>query len=278
MDYLELHLSITPNSEENRDILVAQLADLDYDSFTDADDGTFAYKKTSSKQSVDEDIAQIVIPEGVKISHSTKIIKDQDWNVLWESNFEPIVVDNNCMIRASFHEPIPNIKFDIVIDPKMSFGTGHHQTTHLMIKEVLKADIAGKNVLDMGCGTAVLAILAEMRGAQSIVAIDNDEWAYNNSVENIRKNACTKISAKHGDASLLTNCSFDIILANINLNILYADMPKYINCLNHNGILFTSGILVTDIEKLVEFGQSLNLKHVETQTLDNWAMVKFALQ
>lgn len=275
MNYHELSLKITPDTEENRDIFVAQLADLNYESFMDADDGLLAYIKAPDEHLIKLDVDKLFIPEGVRISFTSKTIENQNWNEVWESNFEPITVDNRCMVRASFHNPLPNIEYDIVIDPKMSFGTGHHQTTHLIIEELLNGDFTHKSVLDMGCGTGVLAILAELRGAKDILAIDNDEWAYNNVIENIKTNGCKHISAKLGDASLLKALSFDVVLANINLNILKADMLMYANSLNKSGILFTSGILVTDAENLIEYAKNFNLKHIKTKTRDNWAMVEF---
>ena len=276
MNFHELHLVVTPDTEENRDIFVAQLADLGYDSFMDDYDGTLAYIKASDDHSVANDVSQLFVPQGVKITFTSKIIKDQNWNAVWESNFEPITVDGRCMVRASFHEPMPNIEYDIVIDPKMSFGTGHHQTTHLIIEELLKTDLAGKQLLDMGCGTGVLAILAEKRGATNILAIDNDEWAYNNAVENIRTNHCEHITTRLGNATLLNGYKFNIIVANINLNILLADMQHYIRNLTPNGLLLTSGILSDDAERLIAHGQSLNLRHIKTNFRDSWAMVEFS--
>lgn len=275
MPYHELHISITPNTENNRDIITAQLADLGYESFMEADDGLLAYIKAQPSHCASGDMEQVIIPQGVSVTHSTLTIQDQNWNALWESNFSPITVDDRCMVRASFHEPLPGMQHDIVIDPKMAFGTGHHQTTHQMISALLNTQVAGKTMLDMGCGTGVLAILAEKLGASSVVAIDNDEWAYSNTLENIERNSCTRVKALLGDASAITGGGFDIILANINLNILLADMQEYIKHLNPNGLLLTSGILSTDTQQLIAHAQSIGLKHIYTTTRDSWAMVAF---
>lgn len=297
MDYLELHLRICPTTEGNRDIVVAQLADLGYDSFMDAPDGLLAYKgikptETRAKGDLDEqtysankngtifdvneDITQIAIPQGVTLQPSTKIIADQNWNAVWESNFEPIEVAGRCKVRASFHKPSPGVDYDIVIDPKMSFGTGHHATTHLMIEALLNIDLEGKHVLDMGCGTGVLAILAEKRGAASVVAIDNDEWAYQNTLENLRTNGCTRITAKMGNAALLQGQRCDVLLANINLNTLMDDMKKYVNCLNPNSLLIISGILESDIPTMEKFCQApeINLKLRNSAVNKGWARLE----
>ncbi len=276
MDYIELKIEIEPYSQDTNDIVVAQLADMGFESFADTETGLCAYIKapdyTMEKESMLKDL---LLPEGVKIKHQIDRIKGENWNAKWESDFEPIVVDARCMVRASFHRPISGMEYDIVIDPKMSFGTGHHQTTHLMIQAILNNDFTSKIVLDMGCGTGVLAILAEMRGAKSVTAIDNDEWAYNNSLENIEVNKCKRVEAICGDAKQIEGKLFDIILANINLNILLNDIPHYVKSLNPKGTLILSGILKSNIQAIQKRATEFGLSHLNTSTRDEWVMMSF---
>lgn len=274
MSYTELKIQLTPYSEEIAEILIAQLAELGFESFMENPPELQAYTKTALLEKLPSGfIGELVLPQGVSFAHQFINIEEKNWNEEWESNFEPIIVDNRCLVKASFHNNTPKADYEIVIDPKMAFGTGHHQTTHLMISALLKYDVEGLSVLDMGCGSGVLAILAEMRGASRVVAIDNDEWAYRNTLENIAINGCKRINAMLGDAQLLAGMEFDLILANINLNILLADMKHYANCLKTNGTLFMSGILDKDVRDMTqEIGKNgLTLQFVEYK--DSWAMV-----
>jgi len=276
MDYIELKIEVEPLSQEASDIIVAQLAEMGFESFADNETGLCAYIKapdyTLEKESM---LKELFLPEGVKIKYQIDRIKGENWNAKWESDFEPIVVNGRCLVRASFHRGMPDIEYDIIIDPKMSFGTGHHQTTHLMIEAILNDDFANKTVLDMGCGTAVLAILAEMRGAKAVTAIDNDEWAYNNSLENIEVNKCKCIEAICGDAKQIEGKQFDTILANINLNILLNDIPHYVKSLNPKGKLILSGILKSNIEAIQKKATEFGLSHLNTATRDEWVMISF---
>lgn len=276
MDYIELKIEVNPVSQETNEIIVAQLAEMGFESFVDKETGLCAYIKapeyTFEKESL---LKELHLPNGVKIKHHIERIKGENWNAKWESDFEPIVVNGRCLVRASFHRGMPDIEYDIIIDPKMSFGTGHHQTTHLMIETILNDDFTNKTVLDMGCGTAVLAILAEMRGAKAITAIDNDEWAYNNSLENIEVNKCKRTEAICGDAKQIEGKLFDIILANINLNILLNDIPHYVKSLNPKGKLILSGILKTNIEAIQKRATEFGLSHLNTATRDEWVMMSF---
>lgn len=276
MSYTELVISVNPPSQETNSILIAQLSELGFESFMEDDKGFRAYIKSIKDFSAEQAINSLFLPEGVSISFEVNSIADKNWNEVWESNFEPILVDNKCLVRASFHTNFPKTDYEIIIDPKMSFGTGHHQTTHLMINALLNTDVTGLTVLDMGCGTGVLAILAEMKDAAKIVAIDNDEWAYRNSLENVAENKCTRTEVLLGDAALLEGKKFDLIIANINLNILLNDLSTYKSSLNPNGKLFMSGILRTDVDTLIQASQKLGLKHSETHYRDDWAMVSFS--
>ena len=197
-----------------------------------------------------------------------------NWNEEWEKNFEPIEVDNTCRVRAPFHE-YKEVQYDIVIEPKMSFGTGHHETTFMVIQHLLETDVTGKKTLDMGCGTAILAILAEMKGAQPIDAIDIDNWCYLNSIENAERNNCKHISVYEGDASLLPGRTYDVIIANINRNILLNDMQVYVDCLNPGGTLLLSGFYEEDIPAIDESCSSKGLKLIKKHQKNNWVALKY---
>src|SRR5690606_35835021 len=198
------------------------------------------------------------------------------WNQEWEKNFEPIEVDGKCTVRAPFH-PQKNFEDEIVIEPKMSFGTGHHETTFMMLQFILENDFEDKSVLDMGCGTAVLAILAEMRGASVLDAIDIDEWCFENSKENILKNNCENISVHLGDASLLREKSYDVIIANINRNILLNDMEIYSNSLNGGGDLYVSGFYSEDLPIIKTCCNNLGFEFVENKEKNKWVAAKFKI-
>ena len=256
------------------DILVAELGQVGFESFTENPDGVEAYiQKADWNASLLDDI-QILQSEEVTFSYDVKEIEQVNWNEEWEKNFEPIVVADQVSIRAPFHEN-PGLKYDIIIEPKMSFGTGHHETTHLMIQHLMELDLQGKKVLDMGCGTGILAIFAEMKGAAALDAIDIDNWCYENSLENVERNNCHHISVFEGDASLLKSDVYDVIIANINRNILLKDMSVYADSLKENGILLLSGFYTEDIEKINESAESNGLKQVKKLTRNNWVGLKY---
>ena len=256
------------------DILVAELGQVGFESFTENPDGVEAYiQKADWNASLLDDI-QILQSEEVTFSYDVKEIEQVNWNEEWEKNFEPIVVADQVSVRAPFHKN-PGLKYDIVIEPKMSFGTGHHETTHLMIQHLMDLDLHGKKVLDMGCGTGILAIFAEMKGAAAVDAIDIDNWCYENSLENVERNNCHHISVYEGDASLLKPAAYDVIIANINRNILLKDMPVYTNSLKENGILFLSGFYTEDIEKINASAESNGLELDKKLQRNNWVGLKY---
>jgi ribosomal protein L11 methyltransferase len=201
-------------------------------------------------------------------------IEQENWNATWEQNFNPILVGGVCAVRAPFHEKT-EVAYDIVIEPKMSFGTGHHETTHMMLQHILDHDFWGKAVLDMGSGTGVLAILAEKKGAKAVDAVDFDNWCYLNALENVERNNCKNIRVYEGDAALLKGKKYDIILANINRNILLEDLPHYVKCLNTNGLLFLSGFYKEDIIAISAKCGELGLKFEKNLEKNNWVAVKY---
>lgn len=271
--YLGYHFTIKP-LELGSEILIAELGEKAFESFIETETGISAFvQKDLWNVDILEDIQILSNPE-FEISYTFEEIEQVNWNEEWEKNFEPIDVDGKCHVRAPFHEKT-NAEFEIVIEPKMSFGTGHHETTHMMIQHLLETDLVGKKTLDMGCGTAILAILAEMKGAQPIDAIDIDNWCYLNSIENAERNNCKHISVYEGDASLLVGKKYDVIIANINRNILLNDMQQYVDCLNENGILFLSGFYKEDIPVISESCTSKGLTYVKQFERNNWVALKF---
>ncbi len=271
--YIGYHFTIEP-IELGSEILIAELGEKAFESFIETETGISAFvQKDLWDTNILEDIQILNNPE-FKIEYTFEEIEQVNWNEEWEKNFEPIDVDGKCHVRAPFHEKT-NAEFDIVIEPKMSFGTGHHETTHMMIQHLLETDLVGKKTLDMGCGTAILALLAEMKGAQPIDAIDIDNWCYLNSIENAERNNCKHISVYEGDASLLEGKKYDIIIANINRNILLNDMQQYVDCLNENGILFLSGFYTEDIPVISESCTSKGLTYVKQFERNNWVALKF---
>ena len=256
------------------EILIAELGYAGFESFVETEEGVTAYiQKEEWNQNILEDI-QILNSDEFDITYTHEDIEQTNWNAEWEKNFNPIVVDDVCAVRAPFHEKY-DTEYDIIIEPKMSFGTGHHETTHMMIQHILQNDFKDKSVLDMGCGTAVLAILAEMKGAQPIDAIDIDNWCYLNSLENVERNNCKHISVYEGEASLLKDKNYDIIIANINRNILLQDIATYAKCLNTNGSLFLSGFYEEDIPLIEKECNANNLQHLKTLKRNNWVALHF---
>ena len=256
------------------EILIAELGFAGFESFVETETGVTAYiQKKDWFESILEDI-QILNSYEFEFEFTFEEVAQTNWNEEWEKNFNPIIVENLCTVRAPFHKKF-DTAYDIVIEPKMSFGTGHHETTHMMIQHILQNDFSNKSVLDMGCGTGVLAILAEMKGAKSIDAIDIDNWCYINSLENVERNNCNQISVYEGDASLINGRHYDIIIANINRNILLQDIPLYASCLNKNGILYLSGFYNEDIPLIEEECNRNLLKLTKKIERNNWVSLKF---
>ncbi|RKS56171.1 ribosomal protein L11 methyltransferase [Gillisia mitskevichiae] len=272
-NYLEFQFKIEP-IEPGSEILIAELGYAGFESFVENEDGVTAYIQSEEyKEGVLEDI-QILNSDEFEISFTSKEIEQVNWNSEWEKNFNPIIVADKCSVRAPFHEK-PNTEYDIVIEPKMSFGTGHHATTHMMLQHILNNEWEGRSVLDMGCGTGVLAILAEMKGATTLDAIDIDNWCYLNTLENVERNNCKNISVYEGTAELLEGKSYDVVIANINRNILLEDIPTYSECLSKGGKLFLSGFYTEDVPVIEEACSNNGLKFENKLVEDNWTAVSF---
>ena len=271
--YIEYNFTFSPK-EPISEILIAELGNVGFESFVETENGVTAYiQKTDWSAEILADVF-VLNSDEFSIEYNLNEVPQTNWNAEWEKNFEPIQVDDLVSIRAPFHKN-PNLKYDIVIEPKMSFGTGHHETTHMMVQHLLQLDLENKKVLDMGCGTGILAIFAEMKGAKPLDAIDIDNWCYENSVENVTRNNCENISVYEGDATLLVDKKYDVIIANINRNILLMDMKVYTNCLQEGGILLLSGFYEQDIPvidaEVIKYGLKLE-KFIQR---NNWVALKY---
>lgn len=271
MNYIQYSFSIEP-VEPGSDILIALLADLGFESFTQNETGVEAYIQEEIEN---EGLVKELHFEDFTFSYTRTIIPKTNWNEEWEKNFNPVYVDDLVCIRAHFHPAAQHIKHNIVITPKMSFGTGHHDTTWLVSKTMFSVPFTNTHVLDMGCGTGILAILAKQLGATKLLGIDIDDWSIENSIENAAINNATDIEFKKGDASLLPKAeTFDIILANINKNVLKKDMASYFNCLKKEGYLLLSGFFTTDVEELKQLAQSIGFTFIESYNRNEWAVIK----
>lgn len=271
MEYIELNCSLPAGEAVFAEILMARLGELGFESFEETTEGLLAYIPAH-----DFDPAMLnteeLWPAGIEVNYTWRVVPDENWNAVWESNFEPVTIAGRCHIRAPFHPVKNDIEFGIVIEPKMSFGTAHHETTSLMIEVMLETEMTGRRVLDMGCGTGVLAILAAMRRAAEVTAIDNDEWAYQNALENVQRNKQPGINVYQGDAGMLTNLRFDVIIANINRNILLNDMQSYVNCLDSGGLLLMSGFYQEDLPLITGKASSLNMLYTGHRVKNNWVV------
>jgi len=259
------------------EILIAELGVLNFESFVNNNDMLKAYVKEDTFEEQALKDLYILHNPNFEISIELNCIEQQNWNAEWEKSFEPIEVDGKCVVRAPFHNE-KEVEFDIVITPKMSFGTGHHETTHQMISLILNFEMNSKSVLDMGCGTGILAILAAMKGANSITAIDINEWAYLNAIENTLENKCGHIVVKHGGVELVGYDSFDFIFANINLNILLNDMSNYANVMHSGSKIIFSGFYTSDIPLINEKAESLGMYSIGKTEKNRWAALLYQMR
>lgn len=273
MNYIEYKFIVTPK-DPGEDLLAAELGAIGFESFLFEEEYMMAYiSKDKWMLELVETLPFLSSPI-FKISFSFKEIIQKNWNEEWEKNFHPIMVDDQCMVRAPFHDK-STATYDILIEPKMSFGTGHHETTHMMIQHLLNLEVVHKKVLDMGCGTGILAILAEMKGAKAVDAIDINNWCFQNSLENATRNKCKRLSVYEGDASLIKESKYNVIIANINRNILLSDMHIYANALLDNGVLLLSGFYEKDIPVIDECCLKLSLKLVKKLEKNSWVSLKY---
>jgi len=281
MKYFEVTFTTQPCNETTNDVVSALAGEIGFESFVEWENGVQAYIQQNlfDEEALKEMVNEFPLPD-THITYTIQEAEDKDWNEEWEKNFfQPIVIGDRCCIHSTFHKDTPKTEYEILINPQMAFGTGHHETTSSIICELLDADLNGKNVLDMGCGTSILAILASMRGAKAVTAIDIDDWCVNNSRDNIALNNIHNIEVKWGDAALLEGHEpFDVIIANINRNILLADISRYAACMHSGSELFMSGFYVEDIPAIQEKAESLGMTFLHHREKNNWAAVKFVMK
>lgn len=278
-EYIEVAINIAPFTEENAEIVTAEISELPFESFSMEDPFLKCYIQ---KELYDAQALKVVLSGmegmGFDLDFNANLMPAVNWNAVWESQFTPIVVDGRCTIKASFHKDLKKTRFNITIDPKMAFGTGHHQTTYMMCRALLQNEdaVKGKVVMDMGCGTAILAILAAKMKASRVYGIDIDAVAAISAYDNARLNRVGKVMETYcGDASLLQRNSYDVLLANINRNILLQDMPTYAHSLHKEGLLFVSGFYVEDMPMLIGTAAANGLEYVSHDSMDNWCCIKF---
>ena len=277
MAYIEIKIHFS-TPEPWKDVFTSLLGEVGCDSFIDGEDDHILLCYIKEQVFNEQQIRDILDHHGfdVHLTYLFNTIEEQNWNAVWESNYTPVLIADQCYIRAPFHEANPNVPHEIIIEPKMSFGTAHHETTSMMIEYLLEDDFQGKDVLDMGSGTGILAILAHQRGAKHIVAIDNDPWAYENNLENNERNQTPDIIVKLGDANAIGDETFDCIIANINRNILLADMHLYAKSLRKGGYIYFSGFYQgIDLDKIKEKAATLGIHFVSNKEKNNWVAAKF---
>lgn len=279
MKYVELQVVTDNNSSIFNEIIIAKLGNIGFESFIENDNCILAYiAENLFNLSEIENLTNTLLSLGFNFKYSFKVLEEKNWNAEWESNYQPVIIANKCYIRAMFHPTLPDIQYEIIIEPKMSFGTAHHETTSMMIELILEENISNKTVLDMGCGTFVLGILAHKLGASEITGIDNDEWAYNNAFENINNNKIiSNFKILLGDAEILQKSEkYDIIFANINRNILLNDIKHYSNVLKNNGLLFLSGFYYDDLNAIIEECLKYNIQLSRYLTKNSWIAARFS--
>ncbi len=276
MDYKELSFTLSNAADYQRDLLINTLAEIGFDTFEETEAGFKAFCPAAdfNQQQISEVLKEY--EKKFSVSYTGKTIPHTNWNEVWESNFEPLEISKDCYVRATFHPAKPGFKYEIIIDPKMAFGTGHHQTTAMMMQWMLKENFQGKSVLDMGCGTGILAILASKLAATEVFAIDYDPLCFESTEENARINSVNNITAFCGSKEIIPSRKFNVILANINRNILLEQLENYAEALEEKGLIFLSGFYAgADFDKISDKALTLNLKYEGSKTDANWMAIKF---
>jgi ribosomal protein L11 methyltransferase len=274
MIYTQISFKLNPDNQENREILVAMLSDLPFESFDESEDAVMGYIPGDTVEFDQINETTSYLPFSVQIEN--ELIPDKNWNEVWEKNyFKPLLIGNRCLIRAPFHTEYEPAEFELIIEPKMAFGTGNHETTTLVAEQILDMDLTGKTVLDMGCGTGILGMLASMKGAKRVTAIDIDNWSFESTVENAGLNHIQNLVAKHGDANLLGDETYDIIFANIHKNVIINDLPKYENVLKSGGKIYLSGFYTHDMPDIKAKAESVGLLEIKFQEKNNWVVYSF---
>ncbi len=276
MEYKKVAFSFNQIEEYQKDLLIAELADVGFDTFEDTENGFDAF--IVAAQFKESSLNEVLMGFGDELQYTYLIhdIEPENWNEEWEKNFTPLIISDKCYVRATFHEPQPQYPYEIVIDPKMAFGTGHHQTTTMMMEYILETDMAGKVILDMGAGTGILAILASKRGAKELIAIDNDDVCYESAIENAALNNIDNLTSLCGSKEAIPATDFDLILANINRNILLDQIETYASVLKDQGAIFFSGFYETpDLGMITAHCERFNLKYVNHKKIGDWVAAKF---
>lgn len=274
MNYTKVSFTFKDIEEYQKDLLMADLADIGFDSFEDTSSGFDAF--IADDLFKEEQLAEVISENEIQTTYQIEQVVSQNWNEEWEKNFSPLIITDECYVRATFHEAQPHYKYEIVVDPKMAFGTGHHQTTTMMMQYILETDFTDKDVLDMGAGTGILGILAAKRGAKHITAIDYDDVCYQSAIENAALNEVTNLTSLCGSKEVIPQHIYDIILANINRNILLDQMDAYVNVLAKNGLIFFSGFYEeTDLDMIKQAAEKLGLTYVDHKNLNNWVAAQF---
>ncbi|NCD43377.1 MAG: 50S ribosomal protein L11 methyltransferase [Bacteroidia bacterium] len=276
MEYLECKVVVTPFTT-GKDVLIARLAEIGFESFVEEEAAVLAYIPAPDFAPGLLDELVLSLSEYFSVSYTVMKIADKNWNEEWEKNYEPVIVDEKVRIRAPFHAPDPAYLYDIEIKPQMSFGTAHHDTTRQMLEVMSALEVKGVSLLDMGCGTGVIAILAALKGASVVTAIDNDEWAWENTRENMLRNRLSSPEVLLGDAALLEGRKFQVIMANINRNILLRDMYLYVNALYPKGQLWMSGFYDQDLDHISRKASSLGLTFLQSRSVNHWVVAGFIL-
>ena len=276
MQYIQVTFSFITIQEYQQDVLISELADIGYNTFEDTDNGFSAFIDYASYSQQFLTDALIQFEDEFEYNYTVTEIAAENWNEEWEKNFDPLIIDDTCYVRATFHPTQPQYKYEIVIDPKMAFGTGHHQTTTMMMQYILETDVTDCNILDMGCGTGILAILAAKKGAKELVAIDNDEVCYLSTLENSALNQITNIKAICGGKEVIPADQYDIILANINRNILLDQIPVYAEVLKSGGSIFFSGFYESpDLGMIKEACAALQINYRDHKKIGDWVAAQF---